>query len=111
LGSKEAELQATLQWRLSIPLMVLVVTILAVPLSRTNNRQGRYGKLLPAIALYFTYLVALNGMRGALESGAIPIYVTLLPVHGVYLGIALLLLRSDAPKKSKKTVTDGEVTA
>lgn len=111
LGSSDPELQATLQWRLSIPLMVLVVTILAVPLSRTNNRQGRYGKLLPAIALYFTYLVALNGMRGALESGAIPIYVTLLPVHGLYLGIALLLLRSGAPKKSKVVVTDGEVAA
>ena len=75
LGSDDPELQATLQWRLSIPLMVLVVTILAVPLSRTNNRQGRYGKLLPAIVLYFTYLVALNAMRGALESGAIPISV------------------------------------
>ena len=111
LGSSDPELQATLQWRLSIPLMVLVVTILAVPLSRTNNRQGRYGKLLPAIALYFTYLVALNGMRGALESGAIPIYVTLLPVHGLYLGIALLLLRSGAPKKSNAVVTDGEVAA
>ena len=93
------------------PLMLLVVTILAVPLSRTNNRQGRYGKLLPAIVLYFTYLVALNAMRGALESGAIPIYVTLLPVHAVYLGIAVLLLRSGGPKKSNLVVTDGEVAA
>jgi lipopolysaccharide export system permease protein len=103
LGSTDPELQATLQWRLSIPLMLIVVTILAVPLSRTNNRQGRYGKLLPAIVLYFTYLVALNGMRGAIESGAIPAAVTLLPVHGIYLGIALLLLRSGGPKKTRLT--------
>ena len=111
LGSDDPELQATLQWRLSIPLMVLVVTILAVPLSRTNNRQGRYGKLLPAIVLYFTYLVALNAMRGALESGAIPISVTLLPVHAVYLAIGVFLLRSGGPKKSKVAVTTDEVAA
>jgi len=67
--------------------------------------------LLPAIALYFTYLVALNAMRGALESGAIPISVTLLPVHAVYLGIAVLLLRSGGPKKSSAGQANGEVTA
>ena len=113
LGSNDPELQATLQWRLSIPLMVIVVTLLAVPLSRTNNRQGRYGKLLPAIVLYFTYLVALNAMRGAIESGAIAISVTLLPVHMVYLGIAVLLLKSGGPKKpqSAQRITNGGVAA
>mgnify|MGYP006081346057 CR=1 FL=1 len=109
LASNDPELQATLQWRLSIPLMVIVMTLLAVPLSRTNNRQGRYGKLLPAIMLYFSYLVALNSMSGALKSGAIPISVTLLPVHAVYLIIAILLLKSGGPKKS--TVTNSKVAA
>ena len=85
LDSDDLELQATLQWRLSIPLLVIVVTLLAVPLSRTNNRQGRFGKLLPAIVLYFTYLVSLNAMRGAIESGSVPVSVTMLPVHFVYL--------------------------
>ena len=66
-----------LQWRLSIPVLVLVVTMLAVPLSRTNHRKGRFGKLLPAIVLYFTYLVALNAMRDALESGSVPMAVTI----------------------------------
>ncbi len=101
LGSDDPELQATLQWRLSIPLLVLVVTLLAVPLSRANNRQGRFGKLLPAIVLYFTYLVSLNAMRGAIESGAVPVSVTMLPVHFVYLSLALVLLRSGRPKKPR----------
>lgn len=91
--------QAMLQWRLSIPVLVIVVTMLAVPLSRTNHRKGRFGKLLPAIVLYFTYLVSLNAMRDALESGSVPLSVTILPVHLVYLGIALALLLSGRPKK------------
>jgi lipopolysaccharide export system permease protein len=101
LSSDDPELQATLQWRLSIPLLVIVVTLLAVPLSRTNNRQGRFGKLLPAIVLYFTYLVSLNAMRGAIESGSVPVSVTMLPVHFVYLSLAIVLLRSGRPKKPK----------
>lgn len=102
LDSDDLELQATLQWRLSIPLLVMVVTLLAVPLSRTNNRQGRFGKLLPAIVLYFTYLVSLNAMRGGIESGAVPVSVTMLPVHGVYLILAIVLLRAGNSTKSSK---------
>ena len=107
LDSDDLELQATLQWRLSIPLLVIVVTLLAVPLSRTNNRQGRFGKLLPAIVLYFTYLVSLNAMRGAIESGAVPVSVTLLPVHFAYLSLAVVLLRSGRPKKPKGQTPTG----
>jgi lipopolysaccharide export system permease protein len=92
IGSEDITHQAALQWRLSIPLMVLIVTLLAVPLSRTDPRQGRYAKLLPAVMLYFAYLVMLNGLRGALESGSVPIGVTLLPVHLLFLLIAALLL-------------------
>ena len=99
LSSTDPKLQAALQWRLSTPLMVLVVTLLAIPLSRTNPRQGKFAKLLPAIILYFGYLVSLNAMRGALESGSVPIEVTLLPVHLLFLGIALLLFRSGRLKK------------
>ncbi|MDG1818524.1 MAG: LPS export ABC transporter permease LptF [Porticoccaceae bacterium] len=113
LDSDDLELQATLQWRLSIPLLVIVVTLLAVPLSRTNNRQGRFGKLLPAIVLYFTYLVSLNAMRGAIESGSVPVSVTMLPVHFVYLSLALVLLRSGRPKKPRivMSATDDGVQA
>jgi len=101
LNSDDPELQATLQWRLSIPLLVMVVTLLAVPLSRTNNRQGRFGKLLPAIVLYFIYLVSLNAMRGAIESGSVPVSVTMLPVHFVYLALAVVLLRAGRPSKPR----------
>ena len=98
IGSADIRHQAALQWRLSIPFMVLIVTLMAVPLSRTGPRQGRYAKVLPAVMLYFAYLVMLNGLRGALESGSVPIGVTLLPVHLLFLLIAALLLGWDKIK-------------
>jgi lipopolysaccharide export system permease protein len=91
LESSKIEHRVALQWRLSIPIMMLVVTLLAVPLSRIDPRSGRFARILPAVLLYFIYLVSLNAMRGAIESGSVPIALTLLPVHLVFLMMALLL--------------------
>ena len=92
LGSDDPRLQTELQWRLSIPLLVFVVTLLAVPLAKVNPRQGRFLKLLPAILLYMTYLGVLIAVRGALDKGRIPQAVGLWWVHGVFLLIGLGML-------------------
>ncbi|MCR4508942.1 LPS export ABC transporter permease LptF [Pseudomonas sp. 32.2.56] len=92
IGSDQSRLKSELQWRLSIPILVFVVTLLAVPLSRVNPRQGRFLKLLPAILLYMAYLALLIAARGALDSGKIPALLGLWWVHGVFVLIGLLLL-------------------
>ena len=92
LGSKNPRHQSELQWRLSIPLLVFVVTVLAVALARANPRQGRFLKLLPAILLYMTYLALLIAMRGQLDEGKLPLALGLWWVHALFLGIGLLLL-------------------
>lgn len=84
--------RAELQWRLSLPLLVFIVTLMAVPLSRANPRQGRFLKLLPAILLYMAYLTILIAARGALEKGKMPIALGLWPVHGLFLLIGLGLM-------------------
>ncbi|MBM7059990.1 LPS export ABC transporter permease LptF [Pseudomonas sp. UL073] len=91
-GSDDQRHVAELQWRLSIPLLVFVVTLMAVPLARVNPRQGRFLKLLPAILLYMAYLSLLIAMRGALDKGKLPISVGLWWVHGIFLMIGLLLI-------------------
>ncbi|MES2819337.1 MAG: LPS export ABC transporter permease LptF [Pseudomonadota bacterium] len=91
LGSDDPRLRAELQWRLSLPLLVFVVTLLAVPLSRVNPRQGRFLKLLPAILLYMAYLTLLIAARGALDKGQTPEVLGLWWVHGVFFVIALVL--------------------
>ncbi|ALN18173.1 LPS export ABC transporter permease LptF [Ectopseudomonas mendocina] len=92
LGSSDPRMQAELQWRLSLPLLVFIVTLLAVPLSKVNPRQGRFLKLLPAIFLYMAYLGLLIAARGALDKGRLPAALGLWWVHGIFFAIGLLLL-------------------
>jgi lipopolysaccharide export system permease protein len=75
-------------------MMIMVVALLAVPLSRINPRSGRFVRILPTVVLYFVYLVALNAMRVNIEAGNVPVAVTLLPVHLLFLLLALGLLFS-----------------
>jgi len=91
-GSSELKSIAELQWRLSLPLLVFIVTLMAVPLSRVNPRQGRFLKLLPAILLYMAYLTMLISARGALEKGKLSPALGLWWVHVLFLAIGLGLL-------------------
>ena len=68
MAENDLESKAALQWRISMPLMVLIATLLAVPLSKTNPRQGRYLKMLPAILIYVFYLAFLINARGAIAA-------------------------------------------
>lgn len=83
--------QAALQWRLSLPVLVMVVGFLAVPLSRTKARQGRYNKLLPAILVYIVYLVLLNAARGMIDGGRSPLPGVLWWIHAGFFVLAFVL--------------------
>ncbi|TBU99929.1 LPS export ABC transporter permease LptF [Stutzerimonas kirkiae] len=91
-GNRDIRYQSELQWRLSLPLLVFIVTLLAVPLARVNPRQGRFLKLLPAIFLYMAYLALLIAARGALDKGRIPAALGLWWVHGLFAVIGLSLV-------------------
>jgi lipopolysaccharide export system permease protein len=71
-GSTEPARIAELQWRVSVPVSVILLALLAVPLSYTTPRRGRFGKLALGIAIYIGYanlgLVAVS----AVERGAAP---------------------------------------
>lgn len=95
VGNPAPPYQAELHWRLAVPVLVLVVTLIAVPLSKTSARQGRYAKTFPAIMLYIIYLVMLSGVRGRLEDGDISAYPGLWGVHLLFLLIGGALLSWD----------------
>lgn len=52
--------RAELEWRLSTPISTLLLAMLAIPLSRSRPRQGRYARMLTAL---FAYAVYFNVMR------------------------------------------------
>lgn len=92
-GRADIDLQAELQWRLALPLLVFVVAFFAVPLARVNPRQGRFLKLLPAVMLYMAYLALLISARGWMEAGKLPAALGLWWVHVVFVAIGILLNR------------------
>ncbi|TGD71934.1 LPS export ABC transporter permease LptF [Mangrovimicrobium sediminis] len=69
LHSSEPENVAALHWRLSLPVMVPIVAIIALCMSRTDHRRGRYIKMAPAFILYLVYLVLLARIRGSIADG------------------------------------------
>ena len=47
--------RAEFQWRISTPISTLLLALLAIPLSRSKPRHGRYAKLLLALVVYAAY--------------------------------------------------------
>jgi lipopolysaccharide export system permease protein len=90
-NSDKPRYQATLQWRLSLPLIIPVVALLALSLSRTNPRAGRYVKLFPAVLLYMAYLVSLQGARNAVEDQTLSPSIGLWPVHLLFFLLGLTM--------------------
>lgn len=84
---------AELQWRIAIPLSLPFLVLIAVPLSAVDPRQGRFGKMFPALLLYLGYFLLLMAGRKMLEDGKIPPALGLWWVHGVilFIGAALIL--------------------
>jgi lipopolysaccharide export system permease protein len=90
-----ASYMATLEWRASLVILVPLVAMLAVAMSRTTPRQGRYIKLLPAMLLYFTYMTALDVLRHKVAERDLLPMPGMLSAHLLFLMVALLFLYSD----------------
>jgi lipopolysaccharide export system permease protein len=91
VSAKDAALQAELQWRLSLPLSVILLAALAVPLSRTNPRQGQYAKILSGILIYLIYNNLLNVAKKWVERGDVVPIIGVWWVHIILLLIILFL--------------------
>lgn len=92
LASRDPRDRAELQWRLSVPLMAAVLTLLAVPLARTRPREGRYGRLLAAILVYVLYSNLLGVAKVWVERARVPTELGLWWVHALFILAALVLL-------------------
>ncbi|MBA2709268.1 MAG: LPS export ABC transporter permease LptF [Tatlockia sp.] len=91
---------AELQWRLAVPIMVFVLTLVAVPLSRINPRDGKYAKLLPAILVYIIYANFIFVSRDWITSGKIPWWVGMWWLHLTVALLGLLLIWRNRVKLS-----------
>ena len=83
---------AELQWRLSVPLTLFMLTLIAVPLSRSPPRTGRYNNLLVGILIYVIYSNLLGASKTWVEQEVVPNWVGLWWVHLSFFVVAVLLL-------------------
>ncbi|WP_152207088.1 LPS export ABC transporter permease LptF [Marinobacter changyiensis] len=107
MASSDPAARALLHWRFSLPLIVPIVTLLAVRLSRVNPRQGRFFHLLPAMLLYILYLGLLIVARDALENGKVPEWLGMLWVHGLFLALGLWLHLGPAWLRKRRLQKEG----
>ncbi len=96
LGSSAPSDIAQLQFRTSTPLMALVLTLIAVPLSRLRPRQGRYARVGFAIVVYFVYSNLLSAAKIWIEKGILPPQLGVWWVHAGALGFGLYLMMRHA---------------
>lgn len=92
LSSTELADRAELQWRIGVPLSTLLLGFLAVPLSRSQPREGRYGRLAIGLLVFIIYFNLLSAAKSWIEQGAVAPELGLWLVHGGVLLLALGLL-------------------
>jgi len=92
IKSDEPEHIAELQWRISVPLSTLLLALLAVPLSRSRPRAGRYGRIAVGLLVFIIYLNMLNAAKAWIEQGSLSPLLGLWWVHGCVLLFTLGLL-------------------
>lgn len=80
------------QWRVSIPLTVLLLGLLAIPLSHIKPRHGRYSQLFPALLIYLVYVNLLFISRSWIEQKILPIGLGMWWVHVLVFTLVLIFI-------------------
>ncbi len=89
---------AELQDRLSSPILLVLLAVLAIPLSRLKPRQGRYARTGHFILIYLMYLLLLRSAQSWMLRGLTPAWLGMWWVH-VIAFIAMVALWQHAEGK------------
>jgi len=82
---------AEFQWRISVPISAILLTLLAFPLSIANPRQGRFAGLAVAIIIYLIYSNLLILAESWVADGKLPVMPGMFAVHALMLALVIIL--------------------
>jgi len=109
--SDRPEDRAELQWRITLPLATIIVAFMALPLSHTDPRSGRYAKLALALILYLVYSNMLGIGKTWIVQEKVPIWVGTWWVHIIAIIFTAFLLKRSGYfvglKSKPKSLADG----
>ncbi len=91
--SDKPEHKAELDWRISLPVATLIIVMMALPLSQTTPRGGRYSKLALGILLYLIYSNLLGVGMAWISKGIVPYWIGTSWVHILGVIVLYILLR------------------
>jgi len=84
--------RAELHWRMTMPIMCLVLALIALPLSRLRPRQGRYARVWLAVAIFFAYYNIAAAGKTWIARGTLPEALGLWWTHLVVALLALVVI-------------------
>lgn len=80
-----------IMWRIGLPIVATLVTLLAIPLAYVNPRVGRSVNLIIAVLLFASYINVLNTVQAYVQQGRLDFGVGVWVVHAVVLLLVLML--------------------
>jgi lipopolysaccharide export system permease protein len=93
IASEDRLARSELFWRVSVPILALMLTLLAIPLGQVNPRMGRSFNLLAAAFLYMIYTNGLNVVQSLIAQGKVGFWIGLIVPHAIAAVIVILLFR------------------
>ena len=85
--------RSELFWRVSVPILALILTLAAVPLGQVNPRMGRSFNLLAAAFVYMVYSNGLNIVQSLIAQGKVDFWVGLAVPHTLAAVLVFLMFR------------------
>lgn len=66
---------AELAYRLSLPWLVVIAVLYALPLSKTRPRQSRWGRLVPSVLIFVAIAMVLISLKKPIEKQKIGVFI------------------------------------
>ena len=95
-SGREPGAAAELQWRISQPLLTLVLAGLAFAFAVPGVARGRYENLFRGVIAYLAYMGLVATATSAVESGDLPPAIGVWPVHAAFAALAARLIGGGA---------------
>ena len=93
---------AELHWRIALPISGFLLALLAVPMSKTSPRRGRYAGMALGVVVYMVYNNLLIAGRSALSKEDVPTWVGIWWAHLLVLALlGLLVWRQQQVRRSR----------
>jgi lipopolysaccharide export system permease protein len=83
---------AELHWRIGLPVSLLMLSLIAIPLSYVNTRSARSANLIIAILCYMIYYNFMSIAQSWTVTGRVNPVVGIWPVHLIFFGVFILMM-------------------